>query len=110
MFVSFYTGHIENNEYGSKEYFKGHPQLSKDLIDALLEKKVSMIGVDLPGIRRSVEHTPTDRLCADNNTFVIENMVNLKQLVGKEKVVIYTFPMNYVGLSGLPCRIVAELE
>lgn len=41
MFVAFYTGFIEKEGYGGKEYFTGHPQLSDKLIDALLDKGVS---------------------------------------------------------------------
>ena len=43
MFVAFYTGFIEKEGYGGKEYFTGHPQLSDKLIDALLDKGVSII-------------------------------------------------------------------
>ena len=42
MFVAFYTGFIEETGYGGAKYFKDHPQLSNELIDALLEKGVSI--------------------------------------------------------------------
>ena len=58
MFVSFYTGFIEEEGYGSRKYFTEHPQLSNALLEALLEKKVSIIGVDFAGVRRGKEHTP----------------------------------------------------
>ena len=58
MFVAFYTGFIEKIGYGGKVYFTEHPQLSDELIDALLDKGVSIIGVDFAGVRRSKEHTP----------------------------------------------------
>ena len=38
MFVAFYTGFIEKIGYGGKMYFTEHPQLSNELIDALLDK------------------------------------------------------------------------
>ena len=47
MFVCFYTGFIEEEGYGTRKYFTEHPQLSKELLNALLQKNVSMIGVDL---------------------------------------------------------------
>ena len=46
MFVAFYSGFIEEEGYGSQRYFREHPQLSVELLDALLEKRVSIIGVD----------------------------------------------------------------
>ncbi len=35
-FVAFYTGFIEKEGYGGHVYFTEHPQLSNELIDALL--------------------------------------------------------------------------
>ncbi|MBN2050908.1 MAG: cyclase family protein, partial [Spirochaetales bacterium] len=58
MFVTFRTGFIERTGYGSKEYFSDHPQLSDRLIDMLLERHISIIGIDFAGVRRGAEHTP----------------------------------------------------
>ena len=33
MFVCFYTGFIEKEGYGTKEYFTKHPQLSNELLE-----------------------------------------------------------------------------
>ena len=60
IFIAFYTGFIEEEGYGTKKYFTEHPQLSNELIETLLKKKVSIIGVDFAGIRRGKEHTPMD--------------------------------------------------
>ena len=106
MFVAFYAGFIEETGYGGAKYFKDHPQLSNELIDALLEKGVSIIGVDFAGVRRGKEHTPTDQYCADRGVFIVENLCNLKSVVGK--CVVHTYPMNYADMTGLPCRVVAE--
>ncbi|MGN0499339.1 MAG: cyclase family protein [Acutalibacteraceae bacterium] len=107
MFVAFYTGFIEKEGYGGKVYFSEHPQLSNELIDALLEKKVSIIGVDFAGVRRGKEHTPKDQYCADHGVFIIENLCNLKTVVGM--CIMNTYPMNYAEMTGLPCRVIAEV-
>ncbi|HOX13475.1 MAG TPA: cyclase family protein [Spirochaetia bacterium] len=112
MFAAFRTGFIERHEYGSKEYFSGHPQLSEDLIEALLERGVSIIGIDFAGMRRGSEHTPKDQYCADRGVFVVENLCNLDAVLrGRPSAscVMYTFPIKFAGLSGLPCRVAAEL-
>ncbi len=109
MFVAFYTGFIEKEQYGTKTYFTNHPQLSDELIDCLLEKSVSIIGVDFAGIRRGKEHTPKDQYCADRGAFVIENLWNLQNLCNKENIIFNTFPMNYADITGLPCRVIAEV-
>lgn len=110
MFVAFYTGFIERIGYGNKTYFTEHPQLSFNLIDALLDKKVSIIGVDFAGVRRGKEHTPTDQKCADKGVFIVENLCNLISVVDSGGICrIHTYPMNYAEMSGLPCRVVAEI-
>ncbi len=109
MFVAFYSGFIEEEGYGSKRYFREHPQLSPGLIDTLLEKGISIIGIDFAGVRGGIEHSPMDRYCADRGVFIIENLCNLKSLVNAgDGLIIHTYPMNFTEMSGLPCRVVAE--
>lgn len=109
MFVAFYTGFIEKVGYGNATYFHEHPQLSKELIETLVEKKISIIGIDFAGVRRGKEHPQTDQYCADNNVFIIENLCNLKELVDKENIIVNTYPMSYAEMTGLPCRVIAEV-
>ena len=110
MFVAFYTGYTDTNEYGSAGYFGNHPQLSDALIDALLEKQISIIGIDCPGVRRGTEHIPKDRYCADRNVFIVENLCGLSKLLMHGAYFhACTFPMRCVGITGLPCRVIAKV-
>lgn len=109
MFVIFHTGYIEKERYGTTAYFRQHPQLSLALIGSLLEKGASLIGIDAAGVRRGKEHTPTDQKCAERGTFVIENMAQLEKLPTDRTFAVHTYPMRYEGMTGLPCRIVAEV-
>lgn len=111
MFVAFYTGFIEQVGYGSNLYFSEHPQISNELIDSLLDKGVSIIGVDFAGVRRGKEHTPKDQYCADRGTFIIENLCNLQEVIlnGNGFFVANTYPMNFTEMTGLPCRVVARV-
>ena len=112
MFVSFYSGYIERESYGSKAYFSEHPQLSDELIEKLLDRHISIIGIDFAGVRRGKEHTPKDQYCADKGVFIIENLCHLGQLlVGDEKsaeFIANTYPMNFAEMTGLPCRVIAK--
>ncbi len=113
MFVAFYTGYSEIEDYGTKRYFTEHPELSDRLIDSLLERKISIIGVDCAGIKCGSKHTPKDRYCADRGVFIIENLCGLgKVLNGKKsaKFKANTYPINFSDMSGLPCRVTAEVE
>lgn len=110
MFVAFRTAFGETEPYGTVRYQKEHPQLSDALIDALLEKKISIIGVDFAGIRRGKEHIPADQLCADRGVFVIENLRNLGEILAHGgSFTAHTYPLNCVGMTGIPCRVIAEI-
>lgn len=110
MFVAFCTGYIHQVEYGTRVYFKEHPQLSVALIDALLQKQVSIIGIDCAGIRRTPEHVPTDQRCADQGVFVIENLWELQQVLALGgQFTANTYPMRFSGITGIPCRVVAQV-
>ena len=110
MFVAFHTGFMGEVEYGTQQYFKEHPQLGKELIEALLNKCVSIIGVDCAGIRRGAEHVPTDQRCAQHGVFVVENLCDLNTLLSvNTPITIRTYPMRVLGITGLPCRVVAEV-
>lgn len=110
MFIAFYTGFIEKEGYGTPRYFREHPQLSNELIDFLLQKNISIIGVDFAGVRRGKEHTPKDQYCADRGVFIIENLCNLKEILNAGgQFIAQSYPMNYEETTGLPCRVVAEL-
>ncbi|MDL2236515.1 cyclase family protein [Christensenellaceae bacterium OttesenSCG-928-K19] len=107
MFAAFHTGFIEKEGYGGKRYFTEHPQLSDALIDDLLLRQVAIIGVDFAGVRRGREHLPKDEYCANKNTFIVENLCNLSSVLGCSFTAC-TYPMNYVDVTGVPCRVIAK--
>ena len=109
-FVAFYSGFLEKTGYGSREYFSQHPQLSDSLIELLLQKGIFIIGIDFAGVRRGKEHTPKDQYCADRGAFIVENLCGLGQVVDAGgRFCACTYPMNFSGMTGLPCRVVARL-
>lgn len=112
-FVLLRTAWIEEHPYDSPEYHHGHPQVSHELIQALVGKHIRLIGVDNSGLRRGPEHTPADQYCADHSVFVIENLCNLDVLLlkaGSNRFHMHTYPLNIAGLSGEPARVVAEVR
>lgn len=110
MFIAFYTGFMDREPYGTKAYFSEHPVLADGLIDALLEKEVSLIGIDCAGIRRGRDHVPADQRCADRGVFVIENLCGLKDVLAQGgRFLACTYPVNFAGMTGLPCRVVARI-
>lgn len=60
--------------------------------------------------RRGKEHTPKDQHCADRSTFVVENLTALHTVIENGgHFTAHTYPMNDEGITGLPCRVVAEV-
>lgn len=109
-FVIFKTDHFKIG-YGEKEYQIKSAELSDQLIDFLIAKKVSLIGVDAPGLQKSAKHGEVDQHCADHNIFVVENLCNVDTLyehVRDKSFTVYCFPLNIQDTSGLSCRVIAE--
>lgn len=111
-FVFFYSGILNQYGYGSKEYFSTYIELSDELIDYLLNKRVSLIGVDMAGAKKPDDHLRIDLYCAERGVFIIENLINLDLLLKEtleKSFTVYTFPTNMSGFSGLSCRVIAEI-
>ncbi|WP_170929039.1 cyclase family protein [Mycobacterium paraense] len=112
-FVIFYTGAVEQAGYGTKAYFTDHPQLSWELINLLVQKKVSFIGLDAAGVRRPGEHRVADQMAEEHGTYIIENINNVGELLriaGNEDFTIFTGWTGFRGYSGLQCRVIADLQ
>ena len=92
--------------------------------DALAQEKITSFGhlgthfdaVDktfpLDVVHRGVQHTPKDRYCAERSTFIVENLCNLASVLdGRDNrfFTAHTYPVKFTGMSGLPCRVVAEV-
>lgn len=109
-FVLLRTGVSEKYDYGTDDYNTFFPQLSWQLIEALTDKKIRMIGVDMRGIRKGDEHNKVDNFCARRGVFVVENLVNLDKLIEHtdKALTIHIYPVNLRGFSGLPSRVIAE--
>lgn len=105
-FVLFRTDRIKKT-YGRPEYFKDHPCLSQELIEALCQKKIAFIGIDAPGIRRGQEHEAADIYCEKNQVYVIENLDQLHKISQKNPT-IYTMWLEDDQATGLRCRVLCE--
>lgn len=100
--VFFYTGHTENI---SDNFFKKYQRITKDTAQLLIDKNVKIFGLD--------SFTPDDppfdvhKLFFKNNILIVENLVNLKPLVGKRFECII-LPLKIEGADGAPCRVIAK--
>lgn len=95
-----------SEKYHLPEYFTQYPAVPESIANYLVEKKVKALGVDMC----SPDHAPfaVHKTLLKENIVIIENLTNLKSVLGKEFTV-YAFPLN-VALDGSPLRVVAEIN
>lgn len=110
-FAIFHTGFLDKHGYGTREYFKDHPQLSWELINHLIEAGVSFMGIDAAGVRRGDEHGVADRRAEAGGVYIIENLANigvLAQAAHDSDFKVFTGWTGLRGYSGLSCRVIAD--
>lgn len=88
--VLLYTGF--DKYYGTREYFENHPCIDTKLCKFLIEKKIKMVGMDIP----SPDRYPYEihRLLLNNNIHILENLTNLDLLLKAEKFEVIAFPLK----------------
>lgn len=101
--VLFYTG--MSRKYHESAYYDSYPEITEDITNYLVEKKINMVGVDMC----SVDHEPfpVHRILLKEEILIIENLTNLEALIGKE-FKIWAFPIK-LQIDGAPARVVAEI-
>ena len=111
IFVIFQTNIQSKYAYGSEMYVNQHHELSWELINFLLDKKVCFIGIDCTGIRRGKEHFQADIKSEENKTYIIENLdlskLNLKT---GDQFYVYTMWIENPFATGLATRVLVYLR
>jgi kynurenine formamidase len=67
--------------------------------------------IDSPGVyggKKGNEHNQIDKYLADNESYAVENLVNVGQ-ISKKKFKLFCFPIHMTAQNNAPCRIIAEL-
>ena len=102
--ILVYTGHLDS---GVEHMFEDIPYLDEKLVDLIIEKNPKMVLLDIP----TPDKYPfkIHKKLLNNHILIVENVVNMKQLMGKNFNV-FVAPLNFVGFDGAPCRVFAEVE
>lgn len=96
------------DEYlNDEEKYANHPEISMEVIEYLVEKKVNMIGIDTLGLGLRRNHGIIDDYLAKNKIYGIENLANLKSIPSNDFKV-YCLPMKIEGIDALPTRVLVE--
>ncbi len=103
--VLFYTG--MGDDYTDQAYATDYPKISLELAEALVENKLTMVGVDMISYDHD-EPFPIHKRLLKEEILLIENLTNLYQLAGKV-FKLYALPINF-DLEAAPARVIAELS
>ncbi|WP_313693525.1 cyclase family protein [Halorarum halobium] len=106
------------DKYGTDEY-EIHPWLTTDAAAWLVDREVSLVGMDtitpdVPGPHRSddwaeTERWPVHEVLLGGDVLIAENLVNLDRIAG-ERVAVTAFPLKIRDGDGAQTRFVAETE
>lgn len=95
-----------DNEFNKPEYFQNFPEVTEEFAQKLIDKGVSMIGLDTCSPDKDPYSIHKQLLSSD--ILIIENLTNLEALLGKEFSVI-ALPLKIDAEAGL-ARVVAGVS
>ncbi len=99
-------------KWKTKEYETMYPYLAPELGEYFVGLKLHAIGLDTPGPDAPIRsgHRKGDPLhitLLGNEVLIIENLANLKTVIGKD-LYVYAYPLRLRGGTGSPVRVVAR--
>lgn len=109
-----FTGWAEN-ESGGAIFYSGGPYLSTPGAQYLADNGVNAVAVDFPIDKHpatpqsTLEDFPVHRLLLGKGIPLIENLINLDQLVGRD-FELWALPMKLQGGDGAATRAVAKMN
>jgi kynurenine formamidase len=80
--------------------------ISENLAQALIGKKVKMVGIDSPSPDRPP--FPVHKMLLGNDIPIVENLFGLERILGR-RCMLYILPLKLGDADGAPCRAVAVL-
>ena len=100
--VFFLTFH--SNKAYEKDYFENNPVITEKTALKLVEKKISIVGLD----SFTPDNEPYDvhKIFLKNDVLIVENLIGLSKLSGK-RFQCFIMPMKITNADGAPCRVVA---
>lgn len=103
--VFFHTNHIQH--IYDLNYFENNPVLSERTFHGLMDKNISILGID----SFTIDNEPFSfhKQLFKQDIRIVENLVNLDQ-IPSQRFFCYIFPLNIKDADGAPCRVVAQVK
>lgn len=102
--VFFHTGH--SRLWGTESYFTGYPLFDESVADLLIQKKISIFGIDSPSPDKYP--FPFHRVLFAEDILIVENLMNLESLIGESGLTVMMLPLK-VEADSAAVRVVGVL-
>jgi len=97
-----------NEQYPHKHYFSDFPYMTIELAEWLAERRIAMIGMDVP-TPNPTDYGPVHKILLRAEIVIVEGLANLKE-VGQGSFFFMAAPLRIKGRDGSPVRALAMLE
>jgi kynurenine formamidase len=98
-----------DKKFPGQEFFSGFPYVSKELADWFVEKKVGLVGMDMPtpnGYDWKYVHVKM----LGERIVIVEGLANMEQLPLDTVFTFFSLPLKLEGRDGSPIRAIAILD
>jgi len=105
MALVLHTGNLEENRYGTEEYFNKDTFLQEETLKFILSKKPLFIIIDSHGIaEKGLRHITFDKTCEANGCHVIEN-ADLSSIKNQKTIRLKISVDTHHPSTGKPCKL-----
>lgn len=106
--VIIQTGWSKN--WGKENYFSDAPWFSVHALEFLVEKKIQLLGLDIPSPTSEENLLAGHKRLLENGVVLLENLTNLNLLPAAPlEFILSALPLPIEGLDGFPVRAVGVL-
>jgi len=96
-----------HKQYPNKPYFSDFPYMTIELAEWLAERKIAMIGMDVP-TPNPTDFDPVHKVLLGAEIVIVEGLANLEE-VGTDEFFFMAAPLKIKGRDGSPVRALAML-
>jgi arylformamidase len=97
-----------HTEYPLKHYFSDFPYMTIELAQWLADRKIAMIGMDVP-TPNPTDYDPIHKILLGAGIVIVEGLARLGD-IGQEEFFFFAAPLKITGRDGSPIRAIAMLE
>lgn len=104
--VLLYTGY--GSKFRTDEYYKNDQEVTADFANKMVELKIKLLGMDMPGPDLG-QPWVTHKILLGNDILLLENLTNLDQLLNVDQFEIIALPAKLQSNAAF-VRVVAEIK